>query len=288
MTLPPRIRPRTILLRHSMNPKITVRGASIRLLDIHGEQYISLTDMVASFEGGSGLIEQWLRNKNTIEFLGVWESIHNPDFNYPEFEGIKNGAGTNRFTLSVKKWVEQAGGKGLTAKTGRHDSGTYAHEDIALEFGAWLNPEFKLYLIKEFKRFKQLEERRLSKGWQLHRALSKINYRIHTDAIDQHLIPPHIENKDKWTWFTSEADMLNLALFGQTAKQWRQENPNDEGNMRDNATQEQLLVLSNLEVLNSQFVKEKLSKQERLLKLNEAAISQMTSLLRNSSAKKLS
>lgn len=270
-----------------MTQKITVQGNPVRILEIDGEKYISLTDMTANFEGGSSLIENWLRNKNTVEFLGVWESLHNPNFNSPEFEGIKNEAGTNRFLLSVKKWVETTNGKGLTAKTGRYDSGTYAHEDIALEFGAWLNPEFKLYLIKEFKRFKQIEAQRLSQEWQLNRVLSKINYRIHTDAIDRHLIPPHISNKDKWQWFTSEADILNLALFGQTAKQWRAGNPNADGNIREFATQEQLLVMANLEVLNSQFIKEGLSKNERLQKLNEAAISQMTSLLKNTSVKKL-
>jgi hypothetical protein len=270
-----------------MNPKIVVKDKPIRILEINGEKYISLTDMTTDFEGGSTLIESWLRNKNTIEFLGTWELLHNPDFNSPEFEGIKNEAGTNRFLLSVKKWSEKTNGKGLTAKTGRYDSGTYAHEDIALEFGAWLSPEFKLYLIKEFKRFKQIEAQRASQEWQLNRTLSKINYRIHTDAVDQYLIPGNIPNNLKRPWFTGEADILNIALFGKTAKQWRKENPESEGNIRDYATQEQLLVLTNLEVINSQFLKEGIPKPERLKKLNEAAISQMTSLLRNNSVKKL-
>lgn len=270
-----------------MTSKIIVRDNPIRVLEIHGEKYLSITDMTASFEGGSDLIEKWLRNKNTIEFLGVWEALHNPEFNSPEFEGIRSEAGTNRFILSVKKWVEKTGGLGLTAKTGRYDSGTYAHEDIALEFGAWLSPEFKLYLIKEFKRLKQIEAQRASKEWQLNRTLSKINYRIHTDAVDRHLIPKHVPGKLKWSWFTDEADILNAALFGKTAKQWRKENPASDGNIRDNSTKEQLLVLANLEILNSQFVKDGLSKAVRLKKLNEAAISQMTSLLKNSSVKKL-
>ncbi len=270
-----------------MTSKIIVRGNPISVIEVESEKYISLTDMTASFEGGLDLIEKWLRNKNTIEFLGVWEKLYNPNFNSPEFEGIRNEAGTNRFLLSVKKWREKTGGTGLQAKTGRYGSGTYAHEDIAIEFGAWLNPEFKLYLIKEFKRLKQIEAQRASKDWQLNRALSKINYRIHTDAVDQHLIPPRTPNKLKWSWFTEEADILNLAMFGKTAKQWRGENSNLEDNIRDYATQEQLLVLANLESLNSQFIKDGLSKQERLKKLNKIAIEQMKSLLGSSAMKKL-
>lgn len=270
-----------------MTPKIIVQGNPIRVIEAEEEKYISLTDMTVSFGGGSELIEKWLRNKNTIEFLGVWEKLNNQNFNSTEFEGIKNEAGTNRFMLSVKKWVEKTGGKGLSAKTGRYDSGTYAHEDIAIEFGAWLSPEFKLYLIREFKKLKKIEAQRDSKDWQLSRALSKINYRIHTDAIDKHMIPPHIANKDKWPWFTSEADILNLALFGKTAKQWHEENTEAEGNIRDHATQEQLLVLANLESMNSQLVKDKITKQERLKKLNEMAIDQMTALLKNNVIKKI-
>lgn len=267
--------------------KIIVKGSQIHVMEIDWEKYLSLTDTVSNFEWWSSLIENWLRNKNTIEFLGVWESIHNEDFNSIEFEGIKNEAWTNRFILSVKKWKEKVNGKWLIAKTGRYNSWTYAHEDIALEFWAWLNPEFKLYLIKEFKKFKELEAQRLSKDWQLNRALSKINYRIHTDAIDEYLIPKEIPNKMKWPWFTTEADLLNMALFGQTSKQWKNENPDLDWNIRDFAIQEQLLVLSNIEVLNSQFVKEKIWKEERLKRLNEAAISQMKSLLKNKSVKKL-
>jgi hypothetical protein len=270
-----------------MTKKLTVHGNQINVIEIDGEKYISLTDMTVSFDGGLSLIEKWLRNKNTIEFLAVWEKLHNPDFNSPEFEGIRNEAGTNRFMLSVKKWKEKTNGKCLHAKTGRYGSGTYAHEDVALEFGAWLNPEFKLYLVKEFKRLKQIEAQRLSKDWQLNRALSKLNYRIHTDAVDAHLIPEKTPNKLKWPWFTEEADLLNLAMFGKTAKQWRSENPKLDGNIRDHATQEQLLVLSNLENLNSQFIKDGLSKTERLRKLNETAITQMKSLLNSPAMKKL-
>ena len=270
-----------------MTPKITVQGNSIQISEIKGEKYISLTDMAREFGEPNVLIANWMKRKDTLEYLGVWEKLHNQNFKPLEFEGFRNEAGTNRFTLSPQKWTERTNASGMTSKSGRN-GGTYAHEDIAIHFGQWLSPEFSLYVVKEFKRFKQIETQRASKDWQLNRMLSKINYRIHTDAIDQHLIPHDVKNKNKWGWFTSEADILNLALFGKTAKEWRNENSDLEGNMRDHSTQEQLLVLANLEILNSQFVKEKLPKAERLQKLNEAAISQMTSLLNNASVKKLS
>ncbi|MFC1595953.1 KilA-N domain-containing protein, partial [Candidatus Margulisiibacteriota bacterium] len=221
----------------------------------------------------------WMRNKDTIEFIGLWEQLHNPEFKPHEFVGFKNEAGTNRFNISPQKWTEATGAIGLISKAGR-GGGTYAHEDIATNFGQWLSPEFSLYVVKEFKRLKQLEAKRLTKDWQLNRVLAKLNYRIHTDAVDKHLIPANTPNKLKWLWFTSEADLLNLALFGKTAKQWRDSNPDLEGNIRDYAAQEQLLVLANLETLNSQFIADGLSKDKRLGKLNSIAIEQTRSLLR--------
>lgn len=269
-----------------MLKKITVKWKIIQISEVNGEKYISLTDMAQEFGEPNVLIASWIKRKDTIEYLGVWEKLHNDKFKPHEFAGFKNEAWTNRFNLSPQKWVESTNAIWIVSKSGRL-WGTYANEDIAIHFGQWLSPEFSLYVIKEFKRFKQIEAQRDSKPWQLHRMLSKINYRIHTDSIDQHLIPSNIPNKLKWSWFTEEADILNMALFWKTAKQWREENPDLEWNIRDYALQEQLLVLANLEVLNSQFVKEWITKEKRLKKLNEAAISQMTSLLKNTWVKKL-
>lgn len=261
-----------------MTQKITVQGNTIGILKIKDERYISLTDMAREFGEPSVLIASWMRKKDTIEFLGIWEKLNNPNSKPHEIEGFKNQAGSNRFNLSPLQWAEMTNAIGIISKSGRY-GGTFAHEDIAIHFGQWLSPEFSLYVVKEFKRFKQLEAQRNNEDWQLHRTLAKLNYRIHTDAVDRYLIPAKITKKQKGFIFSKEADLLNIALFGKTAKQWQDENPNEKGNIRDSATQEQLLVLSNLEVLNSQFVKESIEKEERLLKLNEAAISQMTSLL---------
>ncbi|MCX6807433.1 MAG: KilA-N domain-containing protein [Patescibacteria group bacterium] len=266
--------------------KLTIQGNSINIVEIDGEKYISLTDLARSFGEPNVMIASWMKRKDTIEFLGIWEKLNNQNFKPHEFEGFKNDAGTNRFNLSPQQWIEKTKASGLSSKSGRY-GGTYAHEDIAMHFAQWLSPEFNLYVIKEFKRLKQIEARRLSKDWQLNRALSKLNYRIHTDAVDLHLIPQKTPNKLKWPWFTAEADLLNLAIFGKTALQWRDENPLLDGNIRDYATQEQLLVLSNLENLNSQFIRDGFSKDERFRKLNEAAIIQMKSLLGSSLAKKL-
>ena len=197
---------------------IEVQGTTIAILSKEHGDYISLADMVRNFDGGGALIEQWLKNKDTVLFLGVWERIHNPDFNSLEFEGIRNEAGRNSFFLSAKKWVELVGAKGLIASAGRY-GGTYAHRDLAFEFGSWLSPEFKLYLIKEFQRLKEDENRRLSLSWNLNRTLSKLNYRIHTDAIKAHLIPPEITSSQSAITYATEADLLNVALFGRTAKQ---------------------------------------------------------------------
>lgn len=265
---------------------VTVKGTAIKIQTIGKQDYISLTDMVSGFEGKGALIENWLKNKDTVLFLGIWEQINNPDFNSPEFEGIKSEAGRNSFYLSAKKWAEATQAIGLVAKAGRY-GGTYAHKDIAFEFGSWLSPEFKLYLIKEFQRLKDDENDRLQLEWNLQRTLSKINYRIHTDAIKDTLIPNAITKAQAGQLYANEADLLNVALFGQTAKEWRDANPEAKGNIRDHAPIEQLVVLTNLESLNSVFIRQELEASERLLKLNEIAITQMRSLLASSNIQAL-
>jgi hypothetical protein len=270
----------------SKKSTIDVQGTSVTVLSKEQDDYISLTDMVKNFDGGSALIEQWLKNKDTILFLGVWEQINNPDFNSLEFEGIKNEAGRNSFFLSAKKWIETTHATGLIASAGRY-GGTYAHKDIAFEFGSWLSPEFKLYLIKEFQRLKEDENRRLSLDWNLNRTLAKVNYRIHTDAIKEKIIPSVITKKQQNLTYANEADLLNVALFGMTAKQWRDQNPNLKGNIRDYSSIEQLLVLANLESLNAEFIRMELTQGERLKKLNQIAIEQMKSLIGQASIKKL-
>lgn len=265
---------------------IKVQGTTIGILSQPGGDYISLTDMVRNFEGAGALIEQWLKNKDTVLFLGIWERINNPSFNSLEFEGIRNEAGRNSFFLSAKKWIDLTGAKGLIASAGRY-GGTYAHKDIAFEFGSWLSPEFKLYLIREFQRLKDEENERLQLGWNLQRTLAKINYRIHADAIKETLIPPTITKAQASLVYASEADLLNVALFGQTAKQWRDAHPDAEGNVRDHAPLEQLVVLTNLESLNSVLIRQGLPAAERLLKLNEIAITQMRTLLSDNHLKRL-
>jgi len=265
---------------------IEVQGAAISILSRQAGDYISLTDMVRNFDGGSALIEQWLKNKDTVLFLGVWERINNPDFNSLEFEGIKNEAGRNSFFLSAKKWIDLTGAIGLIASAGRY-GGTFAHSDIALEFGSWLSPEFKLYLIKEFKRLKEDENMRLSLAWNLNRTLSKLNYRIHTDAIKANLIPAAITASQAAVIYAHEADVLNVALFGQTAKQWREANPELDGNMRDYAAIEQLLVMANIEGMNAEFIHMGIPQGERLKRLNAIAIRQMQVLTATSQIKQL-
>ena len=252
--------------------KITVNGTDVTIISIDDKDYISLTDMVRSIENGLSLIEKWLRNKNTIEFLGIWEEMYNPDFNSPEFEGIKNDAGLNRFILSVKQWTEKTNSKGLIAKAGRYE-GTFAHKDIAFEFASWVSPLFKLYLLKEFQRLKEDEQKQI--GWSAKRELTKINYHIHTDAIKQNLIPVELTAAQTAFVYANEADVLNMALFGKTAKQWRHENPALKGNIRDYASMNELICLSNLENINALFIKDNLSQTERLVKLNQIAIQQM-------------
>ncbi len=259
------------------NATINVRGTEITVIHHEDDDFISLTDMVRNFDGGPALIEQWLKNKDTVLFLGVWEQLNNPDFKTPEFEGIKNEAGRNSFYLSAKKWADATGARGLIAKAGRY-GGTFAHRDIDFEFGSRLSPEFKLYLIKEFQRLKEDENRRLSLAWNLNRTLAKINYRLHTDAIQAHLIPPEVTAKQAAITYANEADLLNVALFGQTAREWRDANPGKDGNMRDHATLEQLLVLANLENMNAEFIHMGLEQSDRIKRLNGIAIRQMQTL----------
>ncbi len=267
-----------------MKSKMEVQGKVIAVIRDQEEDYISLTDMVKDIENGLALIEKWLRNKNTIEFLGIWEEMNNPLFNSTEFEGIKNQAGFNRFILSVKQWVEKTNSRGIVAKAGRY-GGTFAHKDIAFEFAAWISPRFKLYLIKEFQRLKGEEFKQL--GWDIRRNLARINYRIHTDAIRQNLVPPQLTPQQINEVYASEADILNMALFGMTAKNWREHNPELKGNIRDYADVSQLVCLSNLENLNAHFIRDGLSQSVRLQKLNDVAVHQMKLLTAEQLTRKL-
>lgn len=257
------------------NRKIEVLDTAISVVSVSEQDYISLTDMLKA-KDGDFFISDWLRNRNTVEFLGIWESVHNPNFNYGEFATIKSQAGLNSYKISVKEWVSKTGAVGLVAKAGRY-GGTYAHKDLAFEFGMWISPEFKIYLIKEFQRLKQAEEEQL--GWDIRRNLARINYRIHTDAIKENLIPPELTPQQMSLVYASEADISNMALFGMTANQWRKANPGEKGNIRDYANGAQLVCLVNLENLNAVFINEGIEQGERLLRLNQAAISQMNILL---------
>lgn len=262
---------------------IVIEGKDIRLYEQDQGDFVSLTDMVQGFEGDVGLIEKWLRNKNTVEFLGIWEKLNNPDFNSPEFEGIYSEAGTNRFMLSVKRWVQRTKAVGIQAKTGRY-GGTFAHKDIAVQFATWLSPAFYLYLVREFQRLKEEEAEKLNLDWQVKRIMSKANYRIHTEAVRMHLIPPKVKHtKLEGLYFANEADILNVALFGMTSKEWKRQNPEKKGNIRDHATAEQLLVLSNLQSLNAKLMKWDCDEQQRLQILNESAIEEMNILLSGTS-----
>lgn len=265
---------------------ILVQNIQISVSTVNNDDFISLTDMVSGFEGGSSLIESWLRNKDTVEFLGVWERINNPNFNSLEFEGIRNQAGSNRFTMSAKRWIDLVNAIGVVAKAGRY-GGTYAHKDIAFEFGAWLSPEFKLYLIKEFQRLKEQEAQRHSIEWQVKRELSKINYRIHTDAIQEHLIQ-NVSQRKQGIVYASEADMLNTIVFGKTAKSWKQENPNlKEGNQRDYAPALDNLLMANLESYNSVLIKQGLDMSTRSKILSETAIQFRQSMQRSTAMSRL-
>ena len=253
---------------------IEVQGAAITVLSQKEQDFICLTDMAKKF-GDDILIYSWMRNRNTLEFIGVWEQIHNPNFKGLEFETFRNQAGLNSFSLTPRKWIEATNAIGFQSRAGRYGGGTYAHRDIAFEFGSWLSPEFKLYLIKEFQRLKEDENRRLSLAWNLNRTLSKLNYRIHTDAVKAHLIPPEVTPAQAAITYATEADLLNVALFGHTAKQWRDTNPKLDGNVRDHAGVEQLLVLANMEGMNAEFIHMGLPQGERLKRLNQIAIRQM-------------
>ena len=266
-----------------MTKKLIVQETEISVVNVSDEDYISLTDMLKA-KDGDFFISDWLRNRNTVEFLGIWEKIYNSNFNYGEYATIRNQAGLNNYKISVKEWSNKTKAIGLIAKTGRY-GGTYAHKDIAFEFGMWISAEFKIYLIKEFQRLKNDERKQL--GWDIKRNLAKINYRIHTDAIKENLIPPKLSKKQINIIYANEADVLNIALFGMTAQSWRKSNPTKKGNIRDYANVSQLVCLSNLENLNAVFVNEGLQQRERLSKLNTIAIQQMKILTINPSVKKL-
>ena len=273
----------------SAKTTIAVKGNPVGVISQNQSDYISLTD-IARYRDAQRtdyLIQNWMRNRNTLELIGIWEQIHNPDFKGLEFETFRKQAGLNSFSLTPRKWIEATGAVGFQSRAGRYGGGTYAHKDIAFEFGSWLSPEFKLYLIKEFQRLKDEENNRLQLGWNLQRTLSKINYRIHTDAIRETLIPPAITKSQTSLVYANEADLLNVALFGQTAKQWRDAHPDAEGNIRDHAPLEQLVFLTNLESLNAVLIRQGLLQPERLHKLNEIAISQMRTLLADNNVKRL-
>jgi len=267
---------------------IEVKGSSVTVLTRRDEDYISLTDIAKHKEPDRSdhVIQNWMRNRNTIEFLGVWERLNNPDFKPLEFEVFRNKAGLNSFVLTPKQWIDATHAIGLVSQAGRY-GGTYAHKDIAFEFAAWISVEFKLYLILEFQRLKTDENRRLSLAWNLNRTLSKLNYRIHTDAIKAHLIPAVVTAAQSAVTYATEADVLNVALFGQTAQQWRDANPKLVGNMREYASVEQLLVLANIEGMNAEFIHMGIAQDERLKRLNEIAIRQMQVLTAAPAVKQL-
>lgn len=253
--------------------KITVQNTNVTVISVNENDYISLTD-IAKYKSDdpTAVIGNWMRNRNTIEYLGIWESLYNPQFNPLEFEGFKKDAGLNAFTLSPQKWINATNAIGLISKSGRY-GGTYAHKDIAFKFASWISVEFELYIVKEFQRLKHEEQKLI--GWTAKRELSKINYHIHTDAIKQNLVPTEVTALQASIIYANEADVLNVAMFGMTAKQWREANPNLKGNIRDYATINELICLSNMESLNAVFIDEGLSQGERLIKLNQIAIQQM-------------
>ncbi len=251
--------------------ELKVDNQIINYTRINDNDYISITDMLKS-KDGDFFVSDWLRNRNTIEFLGIWEELHNPNFNYGEFATIKNQAGLNSYKISVKEWVNKTNAIGIVSKAGRY-GGTYAHKDIAFEFGMWISPKFKLLLIKEFERLKQEEQKQL--GWNIKRELSKINYRIHSRAIKNNLLPKELTKEEINCIYAEEADVLNMALFGVTAKKWREENKDKAGNIRDYASIDELICLANLENLNAVFINDGISQAIRLERLNRIAISQM-------------
>lgn len=254
--------------------KITVQNTEVNVITVGGEDYICLTDMLRA-KDGEFFITDWLRNRNTLEYIGIWEKVYNPNFNYGEFAIIRSQSGLNSFKISVKEFVARTNAISVQAKAGRY-GGTYAHKDIAFEFAMWISPEFKIYIVKEFQRLKTEEQRLL--GWSAKRELSKINYRIHTDAIKHNLIPAEVTPAQASIIYANEADVLNVAMFGVTAKQWREANPDLKGNIRDYATINELICLSNMENLNAVFIEQGMSQGDRLVKLNQIAIHQMSVL----------
>ena len=262
--------------------KITVKDTEINITKINDEDYICITDMLKA-KDGDFFVTDWLRNRNTLEYIGTWESVYNPEFDFNEFSQITNKSGLNSFKISVKEFVERTKAISITAKAGRY-GGTYAHKDIAFEFAMWISPQFKIYIVKEFQRLKNEEQKQL--GWSAKRELAKINYRIHTDAIKNNLIPEELTSKQISIVYADEADVLNVALFGKTAKQWREENPNLKGNIRDYASMNELICLSNLENINAVLINEQIPQKERLIKLNQIAIYQI-SILQQTNNRKL-
>lgn len=268
--------------------KIEARGREITILKIDQEDFLSLTDIARHKDSKhtDTIIHNWMRNRNTIELLGFWESIYNPHFKPLEFEGFRKQAGLNSFVMTSKRWIETTNAIGIISKSGRY-GGTFAHRDIAFEFASWISIEFKLYIIKEFQRLKADEHDRLQLEWNLQRTLAKVNYHIHTDAIREYLIPKELTKTQITIVYANEADLLNVALFGLTAKQWRDENSDLDGNIRDFATIEQLVVLSNLESINAMLIQQGVKQSDRLIQLNRIAISQMKSLIAHSRRKQL-
>ena len=258
--------------------KITVKDTSVTIISVNENDYISLTDIARyKSDDPTAVIGNWLRNRNTIEYLGIWESLYNPNFKPLEFEGFKKQAGANAFTMSPKKWIEATDAIGIVSKAGRY-GGTYAHSDIAMSFATWISPEFQLYIMKDYRRLKTDENSRLSLNWNLNREISKLNYRIHTDAIKENLIPPELTPAQVAYTYANEADMLNVVLFGKTAKQWKDENPTAKGNMRDAATLNQLLVLANLESYNAVLINQDKNQKERMELLRMLTVQQLQTL----------
>lgn len=270
------------------NKTINVKGTEITLISDKVNDYISLTDMARyrDTERTNYIIQNWMRTRSAIEFCGLWEQLNNPNFKSIEFDAFKNESGANSFALTPQRWIDTTNAKGIISKSGRY-GGTFAHRDIAFEFATWISAEFKFYFIKEFQRLKADENDRLKLEWNLQRILAKVNYHIHTDAIKEHLIPPTLSKEKINFVYADEADMLNMALFGMTAKQWRDANPKAEGNIRDTATIEQLVVLSNMESINAVLIRQGLQQNHRLQQLNQIAITQMKSLVGNAQIRKL-
>jgi len=269
--------------------QIIVKDIAVNFVSKNNNDYISLTD-IAKYkdrERSDQVVQNWLRTRSVIEYIGLWEQLNNSNFKPIEFEGFKNESGSNAFVLTPQKWIKSTNAIGLISKSGRYGGGTYAHRDIAFEFASWISAEFKLYLIKEFQRLKIEENERLSTGWSVKRILTKANYKIHTDAVKEYLIPLQLSKESINFVYASEADVLNMALFGMTAQQWREDNKNSKGNIRDQSTVEQLIVLSNLESLNAEYIRQGILQNARLKQLNEIAIYQIKSLIGNGSVKKL-